>query len=56
MARVGDLVLLDHSADAAGPRSINCYFVDVEEAVSESETVKTRPDGKKFKIDPQRLL
>jgi hypothetical protein len=31
MARVGDVVLLDHPADATGPRSINCYLVEVQD-------------------------
>jgi hypothetical protein len=33
-----------------GPRSINCYFVEVEDAAA------LGADGKKFKIDPRRLL
>jgi hypothetical protein len=50
MARIGDVVLIDYPADASGPHSINCYFVEVEEAVA------LGADGKKFKIEPQRLL
>jgi hypothetical protein len=50
MARVNNIVLLDHPADATGPRSINSYFVEVQDAAALGE------DGKKFKIDPQRLL
>ena len=50
MARVGDVVLLDHPVDAGAPRSINCYLVEVQDAAA--------PGGasRKFKIDPQRLL
>jgi hypothetical protein len=29
MARVNDIVLLDHPADATGPRSINAYLSNV---------------------------
>ena len=46
MARIDDIVLLDHPADVTGPRSINAYLVDVLDFDA----------GKKFKIDPQRLL
>jgi hypothetical protein len=48
MARVDDIVLLDYPADVAGPRSINVYRVDVQDFAA--------VDGRKFKIDPQRLL
>jgi hypothetical protein len=34
IARIGDVVLIDHPADASGPHSINCYFVEVEEAAA----------------------
>jgi hypothetical protein len=50
LARVGDVVLLDHPADATGPRSINAYLVKVEDAAA------LGADVKKFKIEPQRLL
>jgi hypothetical protein len=63
MARVGNVVLLDHSADASGPRSINVYLVEVQEftaaALGENDRLKNDQSfdgGKKFKIDPQRLL
>jgi hypothetical protein len=26
-----EIVLLDHSVDATGPRSINCYLVNVQD-------------------------
>jgi hypothetical protein len=50
LARVGDIVLIDHPADHNGPRSNNCYFVEVEDAAA------LGADGKKFKIDAQWLL
>jgi hypothetical protein len=50
VARVGDVVLLDHSADNTGPRSINCYLVDVQDAA------KLGGASKRSKIDPQRVL
>jgi hypothetical protein len=50
MARVGDIVLLHHPADATGPRSINAYLVEVEDAAA------LGADGKKFKIEPARLV
>jgi hypothetical protein len=31
MARVDEILLLDHPADATGPRSINVYLVDVQD-------------------------
>jgi hypothetical protein len=45
MARVGDLVLVDHPADATGPRSINCYQIAGHST-----------DGAAFKLDPSRLV
>jgi hypothetical protein len=45
MARLGDIVLLDHPADASGPRSINCYQIAEHSA-----------DGTAFKLDPARLV
>jgi hypothetical protein len=48
MARVDDIVLLDHPADATGPRSINVYRVDVRDFASGND--------RKFKLDPQCLL
>jgi hypothetical protein len=48
MARVDEIVLLDHPADVTGPRSINVYLVDLLDFAA--------VDGNKFKIDPQRLL
>jgi hypothetical protein len=48
MARVDDIVLLDHPADVTGPRSINVYRVDVRDFAAAG--------GKKFKFDPQCLL
>jgi hypothetical protein len=47
MARISNVVLLDHPADITGPR-INCYLVEVQDAAA------LGGDGKKFKIDPQR--
>jgi predicted DNA-binding transcriptional regulator YafY len=52
MARINDIVLLDHPPDAAGPRSINCYLVEAQDFTAAAPT----GEGKKFKIDPQRLL
>jgi hypothetical protein len=48
MARVADIVLLDHQAGATGPRCINCYSVELErfDAI----------DGTKFKLDQSRLV
>ena len=46
MTRVGDVVLLDHPADATGPRSINCYLVKILDFTAAASG----------KIDPQRLL
>ena len=43
MACVGDVVLLDHPADATGSRSINCYLVKML-------------DAKRLKVGPDRLL
>lgn len=48
IARVCDIVLLDHPADATGPRSINVYRVDVHDFAD--------INGVKFKLDPQCLL
>jgi hypothetical protein len=31
MARVNEVVVLDHPADITGPHSINCYLVEVQE-------------------------
>jgi hypothetical protein len=31
MARIGDVVLLDHPADATEPRCINAYLVEVQD-------------------------
>jgi hypothetical protein len=53
MARVNDLVLLDHPADITGPRSINCYLVEVLDFTA---AASGGADAKKFKIDPRRLL
>jgi hypothetical protein len=49
MARAG--VLLDHPADTAGPRSINAYLVEVQDFTAAA----LGGEGKKFKLDPQRL-
>jgi hypothetical protein len=38
----------DHPADARGPRSINCYAVEIEQFDA--------IDGCKFKLDPSRLV
>ena len=57
MARVGDIVLIDHAADDTGPRSINCYFVEVEDAAALG--MKSEPSGVAVasvkKIGPQRV-
>jgi hypothetical protein len=53
MARVGDIVLLDHPADHRGPRSINCYLTEVQDFTA---AVSGGADAKRFKIAPQRLL
>jgi hypothetical protein len=45
-------VLLDHPADHNGPRSINCYLTEVQDFTAAAPG----GEGKKFKIDPQRLL
>ena len=50
---MGDLVLLDHPADAQEPRSINCYLVEVQNFSPEASG---GADAKRFKIDPQHLL
>jgi hypothetical protein len=52
VARVDDLALIDHPADQSGPRSINCYLVEVEDYTP----ALLGGEGKKFKIDPRRLL
>jgi hypothetical protein len=52
VALVGDVELLDHSADATGPCSINCYLVEVLDFTAAA----LGREGKKFKIDQQRLL
>jgi hypothetical protein len=52
LARVADVVLLDHPADATGPRSINCYLTEVQDFAAAAPS----GEGKKFKIDPQRLV
>jgi hypothetical protein len=54
MARVGDLVLLDHPANATGPRSINCYLVKTLDFTAAAASGGA--DTKRFKIDPDRLL
>ena len=53
MARVGDVVLLDHPADATGPRSISCYLVKTADLTA---AATGDADAKKLKIDPGRLL
>jgi hypothetical protein len=45
MARIDDIVLLDHPADPSRPRSINCYQITEHSA-----------DGAPFKLDPSRLV
>ena len=50
MARVNEVVLLDHPADTTGPRSINCYLVEVQDAAT------LGANSKKFKIVSERLL
>jgi hypothetical protein len=52
MARINDIVLLDHPADATGPRSISAYLVEVQDFTAAAPT----GEGKKFRIDPRRLL
>jgi hypothetical protein len=52
MARVADVVLLDHTADHSGSRSINCYLVEVQDFT----TGALGGEGKKFKIVPERLI
>jgi hypothetical protein len=47
--RVDDVLLVDFPADDTGPRSINCYFVEVQDFAD-------LPNGKKFKIDPRCLF
>jgi hypothetical protein len=41
-------VLLDHPTDHTGPRSIDCYLVNVQDFAA--------INGKKYEIDPQRQL
>ena len=53
LARVGDIVLLDHPADATGPRSINVYLV---KTLHFTAAAAGGADVMRFKIDPQRLL
>jgi hypothetical protein len=50
--RVDDIELIDMPADDTGPRCINCYLVEVEDFTAAAPS----GEGKKFKIDPQRLL
>jgi hypothetical protein len=52
MARVDDVVLIDHPANASGPRSINSYLVEVQDFTAAA----LGGEGKKFKLDPQRIL
>jgi hypothetical protein len=58
-------MLVDHPADATGPRSINAYLVEVQDFTAAARLdadekgthlCATRTDDKNFKIDPQRLL
>ena len=53
LARVDDVVLIDQAADETAPRCINCYLVEVDEIDATSQLAE---DGKKFKVDPSRLL
>jgi hypothetical protein len=53
MACVGDVVLLDHPADATGPRSINCYLVKILDFTA---AVSGSADAKRLKVGPDRLL
>jgi hypothetical protein len=53
MARVGDVVLLDHPADATGPRSINCYLVKMLDFTA---AAAGGAGAKRLKVDPGRLL
>jgi hypothetical protein len=48
MARVGDIALLEKPVDDQSPKRIDCYSIDVEDF--------TGRNGKKFKLDPQRVL
>jgi hypothetical protein len=45
-------VLIGHPADGAWPRSINCYLVEVRDFAAAAPS----GEGKKFKINPRRLL
>jgi hypothetical protein len=49
VACVGDVVLLDHPADATGPRSINCYLVKMPGFAAP-------PDATRLEVGPDRLL
>jgi hypothetical protein len=50
VARVDDIALIEHSGRPQRPRSINCYFIGVEDAAA------LGADAKKFRIDPQHLF
>ena len=53
MACVGDVLLLDHRADATGPRLINCYLVKMLDFTA---AASSGADAKRLKVGPDRLL
>ena len=53
MARVDDVVLIDKAADENRTTLHHCYLVEVDEIDATSQLAE---DGKKFKVDPSRLL
>ena len=53
MARIGDVVLLDHPADATGPRSINCYLVKMLDFTA---AASSGADAKRLEVGQDRLL
>jgi hypothetical protein len=53
MACVGDVVLLDHPADATGPRSVDCYLTKVLDFAA---AAAGGADARRLKLGPDRLL
>jgi hypothetical protein len=53
MARVGDVVLLDHPADATGPRSVDCYLAKV---LDFDTAAAGGADAMRLKLGPDHVL
>jgi hypothetical protein len=50
MTCVGDVVLLDHPADATRPRSINCYLVKMLDFTAAGPAARTQSGSRSARI------